>query len=391
MIKDEVNALKDEVISLRRDFHQHPELGTHEYRTAMKVEEYLNALGIQTERKFNTGVVGCLNGAEQGKTLLLRADMDALPLQEENDVPYRSQSDGVMHACGHDGHTAMLLCAAKILSKHRNDFRGTIKFVFQPNEEDSGAGPMVAEGVLERPKVDASFALHLWSPLPVGTIGLSAGPFMAEMYNFKIVLKGKSAHSSTPQDGIDPILCAANIIQSVQMIQTREVPPMDATCIAFGIIRGGTATNIIADKVELEGCIRYLYDGCDNSPQRPLKRFRRIVENIAAAHGVICELTFSVSNYALINDEGIVEFLKERVFSKIVDPANIVPYRTMGGEDFSEFGLHNGVPGALAMIGVGNPEKGTSFPHHSARFNIDEDQLTVGVEAFVRMALEYLA
>lgn len=390
MIKSEVRQLGDEVVALRRDFHMHPELGTQEFRTAERVEEYLQALGIRTERMFNTGVVGYLEGAKPGKTLLLRADMDALPVEEVNTVEYCSLNKGVMHACGHDGHTAMLLCAAKILAAHREDLHGTIKFVFQPNEESDGASFLIREGVLENPKVDASFAVHLWSQLPTGVIGLKSGPIMAEMYNFRIVLNGKSGHTSAPQEGIDPILCAANIVQSVQMIQSREINPMEATCIVFGKISGGTKSNIIPETVELEGTIRYLYDGDDDSPQQPRKRFERIVKNICEAHRIHGEVTFAVSNYILLNDEGATEFLREKVFSQMVPSSRVVPFMCMGGEDFSEFTSHNHIPGALVFIGIADHEKGSDHPHHAPDFNIDEDMLQVGVEFFVRTALEFL-
>ena len=389
-LREEVKAIEPEVIALRRNFHMHPELGTQEFRTAQRVEEYLQALGIRTERMFNTGVVGYLEGGKPGKTLLLRADMDALPVEEINKVPYASQNKGIMHACGHDGHTAMLLGAAKVLASHKEDLAGTIKFVFQPNEEEGGACYMVQEGVLENPKVDASLALHLWSQLPSGVIGFSAGPLMAEMYNFRIVLKGKSGHTSAPQEGIDPILCAANIIQSVQMIQSREIGPMEATCIVFGMIHGGTKSNIIPETVEMEGTLRYLYDGDDNSPQQPRKRFERIVKAIAEAHRVEAEVTFAVSNYILLNDEKFVAFLKEKVLPGILPNDKVVPFMCMGGEDFSEFCSRNNVPGALMFLGIADPEKGSDKPHHAPDFNIDEDMLAVGVEAFVKTAFEFL-
>ena len=390
MIRSEVEKLREEVVALRRDFHMHPELGTQEFRTAEKVEEYLHSVGIRTERMFKTGVVGYLEGAKPGKTLLLRADMDALPVQEINEFAYRSQNDGVMHACGHDGHTAMLLCAAKILAAHKDELCGRIKFVFQPNEEEGGAHQMVEEGVLENPKVDASFGFHLWSQLPAGTVGLKSGPVMAEMYNFRIRLTGKSGHTSAPQEGIDPILCAANIIQSVQLIQSREIGPMDATCIVFGKIHGGTKSNIIAGTVEMEGTLRYLYDGDDDGPQHPRKRFERIVHGICEAHRVTGEVTFEVSNYILINEESAVRFLSEKVFPKIVPSERIIPFTCMGGEDFSEFTNRNHVPGAFVFLGIADPGKGTDHPHHAPDFNIDESMLPVGVEAFVRIALEFL-
>ena len=389
-LEQAVEEVKEEVVALRRDFHMHPELGTQEVRTSAIVEKYLNDLGIETVRMFNTGVVGCLEGAKPGKCLLLRADMDALPMQEENDVPYCSKTPGVMHACGHDGHTAMLLCAAKILAAHKEELTGTIKFVFQPNEEEIGAAFLVKEGVLENPRVDASFGMHLWSQVPTGYLGLAAGPVMSEMVTFDITLTGESVHSSDPSKGVDPILCAANIIQSVQMLQTRELAPMDSMSLVIGKINGGTKGNIVAGTVEMQGNMRYMFDGSDESERCPRVRFSRMVENIAAAHRVKAEIKYQVEDYVVDNDPEMVNFVKTNVAPALVGDDKIIEYRVMASEDFSEFMSHNGIPGVFMFVGVGDHEKGTDNPHHSVNFNIDEDMLLVGGKAFVKMAMEYL-
>lgn len=381
---------KQEVIELRRHFHRHPELGFQEYETSKFIQEYLTNLGLEPKTIAKTGVVSLIKGKYPGKTLLLRADMDALAIQEENDVEYISQNPGVMHACGHDGHIAMLLVAAKILSKRTEDIHGTIKLVFQPNEEEDGASYLVKEGVLENPKVDSSFAIHLWTPIPSGYIGLKSGPVMAEMYNFRIELRGKGGHTSSPQNSVDPIVCAANIIQTVQSIQTREIDPLEPTVIMFGKIQGGTSSNIIADTVEMEGTLRYLYDGDDEGVQQPRKRFKRMVEAICEAYRVSCEVTFLPSSFTVINEENSVAFLKERVLNQIVDGNMVVPYCCMGGEDFSEYINHNNIPGALVFVGTGNPAVGSNIPHHRCDFNIDEDTLLTGVKIHVLTALEYL-
>ena len=386
----EIENIREEVVSLRRDFHMHPELGTEEERTAGIVEKYLDELGIKTKRCYGTGVIGMLEGGAPGKCLLLRADMDALPIEEENEVPYCSVNHGLMHACGHDGHTAMLLCAAKVLAAHKEELKGSIKFVFQPNEEDTGAAPMVKEGALENPRPDASFGMHLWSPIESGTIGLSAGPVMGEMYTFKIDIKGLAAHSSTPNKGVDAILCACNIIQTAQMIQTREIDPMCATALAFGEIHGGNKFNIIADHATIEGCLRYLYDGDDEGEQHPRKRLTRIVEEVAKAHRAEATITYHVSNYVLINDEDMVSFIRQEVCPALVSDDKVIPYVTMAGEDFSEFSSHNDIPGVFMFVGMGNKEKGTDVPHHNGYFNIDEDMLPLGVKAFVQTATAYL-
>ena len=384
------SVYKEEIIELRRHFHQYPELGFKEYETSKFIRNYLTKLGLDPVTVAKTGVVACIKGSREGKTLLLRSDMDALPIQETNKFSFASKNEGVMHACGHDGHMAMLLVAAKILVENKENLRGTVKLVFQPNEESDGASYMIKEGVLENPKVDASFAIHLWTPIESGKIGLRGGAVMAEMYNFKIVLKGKGGHTSAPQNGIDPIVCAANIIQTVQNIQTREIDPMDATVIVFGKVNGGSSSNIIADKVELEGTLRYLYDGGDECQQQPRKKFRRIVESICQAYRVECQLEFIPSNYIVINDEDSVEFLKNNVMGEVCSPDKIVPYCCMGGEDFSEFTNHNNIPGALIFVGSGNPEANSTAPHHRSDFTIDEDTLITGVKIHVLTALEFL-
>lgn len=379
-----------EVIELRRYFHENPELGFKEYNTSEYIKEYLKKLGLDPYTVAGTGVVAVIKGGYTGKTVLLRADMDALPIQEENDVSYASKNPGVMHACGHDGHMAMLLVAARVLVQLRDELHGNVKLVFQPNEEIAGACYMVDEGVLENPHVDASFGVHLWTPIESGKIGLKSGPVMAEMFNFKINVMGVSCHSSAPQDGVDAILCASNIVQVLQSIPVREINPMDTTIISVCSIHGGSSTNIIPDKVVLEGSIRYLYDGRDDGMEQPRKRMERIVNGICAAYRAKAEISFEPSNYILINDEESVAFLKEKVMPEIVPDSEIIPYCTMGGEDFSEFTNRNNVPGAFIFIGTGNREKGTDHPHHCNTFNIDEETLITGVKLHVETARKYL-
>ncbi|NDO45941.1 amidohydrolase [Clostridium sp. MD294] len=381
----------DEVVALRRYFHENPELGFQEYKTQEFIIKYLTDLGLEPYKIASTGVVALIHGKEQGKTLLLRSDMDALPIQETNTFSFTSKNEGVMHACGHDGHMAMLLVAAKIIVKNKEHIHGTVKLVFQPNEEADGASFVIKEGVLENPKVNSSFAIHLWSPIPSGKIGLKSGAVMAEMYNFKITLKGKGGHTSAPQHGIDPIICAANVIQSVQIMQTREIDPMDATVVVFGKINGGSQSNIIAEKVEMEGTLRYLYDGGEEGEQQPIKRFQRIVKSICQAHRVVCDIQFMPSNYIVLNDEESVAFLKKEVLPHVVESENIIPYCCMGGEDFSEFTSHNNIPGALVFVGTGNSNVGSDKPHHRNDFTIDENTLLTGVKIHVYTALQYLS
>jgi len=391
LLNEEIQAHYDEVVQLRRDFHRYPELGTQEFDTAIKVENYLNKLGIPTQRMFNTGVVGLIEGAKEGKTILLRADMDALPVTEETGLEFSSKNPGVMHACGHDGHMAMLLVAAKILKNHQEELTGNIKLVFQPNEEEAGAKFMVEEGVLENPKVDASFGVHLWSPIPSGKIGLQEGPVMAEMFIFELTIKGKGGHSSAPHEAKDPVPVAAALIQSVQNIQTREISALDPTVIAFGKVQTDGSYNVLASKVEMEGTLRYLYDGDDHTPQHPRKRFRRLVDSICAAYDVDYELEIIPSNYTVINDYESVNFLREKVLPNFVVADQIQPHISLAGEDFSEFTNRAGVPGAFVFIGTANEEESSIYPHHAANFNIDEDTLLTGVRFHVFSALEFLS
>jgi len=280
-ISKQIAATREEVVALRRDFHRHPELGLAEERTSAKVSAYLEECGLQVSRLNRTGVVGLLRGDRPGPTLLMRADMDALPIQEKNDVPYKSVNNGVMHACGHDAHTAMLLVAAKIISGLKHRLPGNIKFVFEPNEENVGALAMIEEGLLETPRVDACLGLHIWTPLQTGQVGVTDGPVMAGMEHFKLVVKGRGGHTATPQSAVDPILTAAAIIQGVQLIQTREIDVLkEPTIIMFGKIEGGTASNVIPDSVNLSGTMRYLFDGDSENRDNPRNRFERVVASI---------------------------------------------------------------------------------------------------------------
>ncbi|HHX51332.1 MAG TPA: amidohydrolase, partial [Clostridia bacterium] len=281
--RNEVLHLRDELVFLRRDFHQNPELGYEEFLTSQKIIKYLTEIGIKVKKVAKTGVVGLLEGGMPGGTVLLRADMDALAIQEMNDVSYKSLKEGKMHACGHDGHMAMLLIAAKILSRHRDRLKGQVKFVFQPNEETAGALDMIKEGVLNDPQVDAAFGIHLWTPLPTGAIGIVAGPIMAANEEFELKIFGKGGHTSAPENAVDPIIAASIVVQTIQTIQTREVSALAPTVIMFGKIRGGTGRNIIAEQVELGGTIRFLYENEDQEKEVLKERFERVIAGICQA------------------------------------------------------------------------------------------------------------
>lgn len=387
-ISEKVAEHNKEVIDLRRDFHRHPELGLKEYRTSEKVSSYLKGCGLEVSHLNQTGVVGLLKGDQAGPTLLIRADMDALPIQEENDIPYKSENEGVMHACGHDAHTAMLLVAASILSDLKSRLKGNIKFVFEPNEENVGALAMIEEGLMEDPKVDACLGLHIWTPLQTGQIGITDGPVMAGMEHFKLVVKGRGGHTATPQSAIDPVLTAADIIQGVQIIQTREIDVLrEPTIIMFGKIEGGTASNVIPDSVTLSGTMRYLFEGDEKSEENPKKRLERVVSNICATHRAEYELSFLYGHPTLVNHREMAELLRSVATHELEPTPEIVSFVSLAGEDFSEFAAR--APSAFYFLGAGNPSKETHFPHHHPRFNIDEDALSVGVEMHVRGALAF--
>ncbi|MFW5637192.1 MAG: M20 metallopeptidase family protein [Thermodesulfobacteriota bacterium] len=386
-IKKRIQTLGEELIGLRRDFHQHPELGFQEHRTAGVVEKYLQDIGLETRRVASTGVVACLEGSRPGPVLLLRADMDALPIQEQTGLAFQSQNQGVMHACGHDAHMAMLLTAAKVLTEHREEIQGTIKFVFQPNEEIAGALKMIEEGVLDGPRVDAAFGIHVWTPVPSGKVAITRGTVMGGLDVFKITIQGKGGHTGFPEDAVDPVIAAAQVIQTVQVIQTREISDLRSTIIMFGKIAGGTKGNIIPDTVNLEGTIRFLYKAGPETEEQPTERFVRIVENVCATHRCTCSIDIEHENIPLINDDRMVRIVREAAREVFADPTKIIDNRTIASEDFSEFSER--VPGVFIFLGAGDEAKGTDLPHHNPRFDIDESVLPEGVELYVKGALHY--
>lgn len=387
-IKDEVIELEEELINLRRDFHMYPELGYQEFRTSKIVYDYLKDLGLEVKNVAKTGVIGLLKGEQPGKTIILRADMDALPQKEEVNIPYKSVNEGVMHACGHDGHTSMLLIAAKILSKHKKDIAGNIKFIFQPNEEEAGALDMINEGILEDPKVDAAFAIHLWTPLKSGEVGLAEGPVMAALEEFELEIYGRAGHTGSPHTAIDPILPATNIIQSIQSIQTREINPLWPIAIMIGSINGGSGRNIIADKVLIGGTIRFLFKDEVAEKKDLLERFERVVKGICEASNVTYKLRYIPSNPSLLNDGKLISYVRNASVETFGVDNNFIECRNMAGEDFAEFSQR--VPSVFYFIGNGNEEKESTYPHHHPLFKLDEDTLKYGVEMHVRTALDYL-
>ncbi|TVR72210.1 MAG: amidohydrolase [Spirochaetaceae bacterium] len=383
-IRAEILDLTDELIHIRRDLHMHPELGFQEFRTADFVERYLRDLGLEPQRLAETGVVatmaGTARGSSDGPVIMLRADMDALPVQEENDIPYKSLNDGIMHACAHDGHTAMLLVAAKVLSGMRDRIRGKVKFLFQPNEEVAGAEIMCEAGAMENPRVNAALGLHLWTPLPSGTIGASSGGVMASLDVFRIVVRGKGGHTGYPDSAVDPVIAAADLIQTAQRIQTRDISLLNPTALIFSKINSGTKSNIIPDEVEIEGTLRYLYEPTEEI--NPSKRLEEVVQSVCAVHK--CDYRFEIhtENEVVVNAPEMVTLVREAATEILDGSGSIVEHRSMAGEDFAAYAKH--VPAAFVFLGTRNAEAGSDYPHHSPRFNIDEETLPVGVELLVR-------
>jgi amidohydrolase len=387
-ISRKISELESELVELRRDFHRHPELGLQEFRTGEKVSDYLEGLGLAVSRMNVTGVVGLLRGGREGPTLLLRADMDALPIQEETGLAYQSSVDGVMHACGHDAHTAMMLVSAKILASLQEHLAGNIKFVFEPNEENVGARAMIEEGLMEGPRVDACLGAHVWAPLKTGQVGISAGPIMAGMEHFELKIKGRGGHTATPQSAVDPVLTAAAVINGVQIIQTREIDVLkEPTIIMFGKIEGGTASNVIPDTVTLSGTMRYMFAGAEDSPDNPKRRFERVVANICTAHRAEYELAFLYGHPTLVNHPEISAMVHHVATCEMDPQPETLPVVTLAGEDFSEFASR--APGAFCFIGASQPGKETVYPHHHPRFDIDENALPIGVELIVKSALYF--
>jgi len=364
--------------TLRRDFHKHPELGFNEIRTGGIVAKELEALGLEvTKGVGKTGVVGLLEGAKPGPTLLVRFDMDALPILEETGAGYASQNAGVMHACGHDGHTAIGLTVAKMLNAHKDELAGTVKFVFQPAEETlgeeglGGAEMMIRDGVLDAPKPDYALSLHLWNEKPLGWLGVAAGPVMAGAEQFKIVITGKGGHGATPHATIDPMVAAAHVITALQSIVSRNVAPLHTAVVSVTSVHGGTAFNVIPQSVTLEGTIRTFELGVR---QIVLERFDEIVRGVAGALGCRVEMEVIRVAPAVINAESVAIRVQQAARRVLPDSnLDLASYITMGAEDMAY--MLERVPGCYFFVGSANREKGLDYGHHHPKFDVDENAL----------------
>ncbi|MEB3829481.1 M20 metallopeptidase family protein [Phormidium sp. CCY1219] len=388
-VRSQIQALQPTLVEWRRWLHQRPELGFQEHLTSEFVARKLQEWGIEHQTGVaQTGIVATIKGAKPGPILAIRADMDALPILEENQVPYRSLHDGKMHACGHDGHTAIALGTAYYLAHHRDDFAGTVKLLFQPAEEGpGGAKPMIEAGVLENPTVDAIVGLHLWNNLPIGTVGVRSGPLMAATECFRCQIHGKGGHGAMPHQTIDSILVASQVVQALQTIVARNVNPVDAAVVTVGTLHAGTALNVIADSASMSGTVRYFNPELgEHIPQR----IQDIIAGVCQGHGATYDLDYWRLYPPVINDPAIADLVRSVATNVIETPAGVVPEcQTMGGEDMSFF-LQE-VPGCYFFLGTANLSQNLAYPHHHPRFDFDESALQTGVEIFVRFVEKYCA
>lgn len=382
-----VSEIEDWVIAIRRDFHQYPELGMEEYRTRNRIIEYLAEMDIEYSIVADTGVVGIIRGRKPGKTIALRADIDALPIDDKKEVSYKSKIKGKMHACGHDAHTAILLGVARILKDMEEDIKGNIKLLFQPAEETvGGALPMIQEGILENPYVDGVFGLHVDNSLEVGQIGIKYGQMKAASDMIKIIIHGKNSHGAYPQNGTDAISIAGQVIVALQTIVSRNIDPRSSAVVTIGTIKGGYARNIIADKVEMTGIVRTLNE---DTRDLVIDRIKTIVEHIPKGMGGYGELIRIESYTALVNDNSMVDIVKNNGENILgIENVYLMPYPSYGVEDFAYFTEER--PAAFFHLGSGNEQKGIIHSGHTPYFDIDEECLSKGILLQVANALKFL-
>ncbi len=375
-------ALLADTIAVRRDLHAHPELAFQEHRTAGIVAARLRALGLDVHTGIGgTGVVGLLEGAQPGPTIMLRADMDALPMAEENDVPYVSQNPGVTHACGHDAHVAMLLGAAAVLRERAAELHGRVAFVFQPAEEGGGgARAMLADGLIARFAIERAYGLHITSELPSGTLGLRPGPLMASVDSFDLVVEGIGGHGAMPHRAVDPIVVAADLVGALQRVVSREIDPLEPTVLTIGAISGGTTYNVIPPRVALKGTVRTFTDATRQTLEG---RVRHIAQHTCAAAHATCSLQWHPSYPVTVNDPRQAAFVRAALAAALGDERVLEIEPVMGSEDFSYFA--NAVPACFVFLG--GADERHRFPNHHPAFDIDEAALAAGIEAHVALAL----
>jgi len=380
-IRPEILKIKKTIIATRRDFHKHPELSFQEKRTSKIVAEKLESFGIKTLKNIGkTGVVGILKGEHKGPTIAFRADMDALPIQETNSFPYKSINDGVMHACGHDAHTAILLGAAEALSKMKKNINGEIRFLFQPAEEGyGGAKFMIKDGAIDN--VDEIYGLHVWNYQKSGSVGIKAGPVMAAADIFTIKIKGVGGHGAAPQGTVDGVLVASHLIQALQTIVSRNTNPLESTVVTVGQINGGYNFNIIADEVVLKGTTRsYTIE----NQKLIKKRMKNIIAGVEKTFNAKIILDYKDGYPPVVNEKTTTQNTYNAA-KKIVGDDVVEPYLSMGGEDFSYY--TNKIPGCFFFLGTSpKNQKLLSTPHHCSHFDIDEEAMLIGSSIFIEIA-----
>ena len=384
------NQIFPGLIKLRRELHQYPELAFNEFKTSERIAKELRKLRIDFKKRVaKTGVVGLLNTRKKGRTVALRADMDALPIQEQTNLAYKSKNKGLMHACGHDAHMACVIGAAKILTRLKDQLPGKIKFIFQPSEEvpPGGAKPMIQAGVLENPKVSGIFGLHCDTSIRVGRIGVREGPTMAQADSFDVIITGRGGHGARPHDGVDAIVVTSQVIQALQIIPSRKINPLEPVVISVGKIEGGTARNIICDRVLLKGTARSL---SKQVARRIPALLKTMISGITKSAGASFELDYSPGYPVLINHFGATHLARATVAEMFGKQAVFeIKKPTMGGEDFAYY-LQK-VPGSFLRLGIRNPKKGAVYPWHHPKFTVDEDAIRVGSAVLAGIAFDFLS
>lgn len=384
--KKQAENLFDQMVATRRDFHKYPEIGFQEERTSKIVATRLRDLGLEVQTGIGqTGVVGLLEGDHEGPVVLLRFDMDALPIEESNVVDYKSRNPGAMHACGHDGHMSMGLTLAELMANQRSSLRGTLKFVFQPAEEGlGGAFAMIADGVLENPRPDVAFAMHLWTPLEFGKVQVTQGPSMSASSIFTLTITGKGGHGAAPHQAVDPILASAHIVTALQSIVSRNIDPQESVVISLGQIAAGTTYNVIPEQVMIKGTVR----SYSNDVHRQL--YRRILEmaqNVSTAFHCTASMETIAIVAAVVNDPDAADAV-QLAAEQVVGSEKVINKREMASEDMGY--ILEEIPGCYFFIGAGNKELGYDFPHHHPNFDFDERAMINGVATMASAVAQYV-
>ena len=384
-IKKLIQQNIDEMVAFRRDLHRHPELPWEEFRTTDRIAQELDKIGIAYRRTEPTGIIAEIQGGKPGKRILLRADIDALPVQElSENIDYKSTIDGKMHACGHDTHASMLLTAAKALYEIRDQLKGNVRLVFQPAEEVAqGAKGMIKQGVLDG--VDSAFGMHIWSQMPVGKISCVVGSSFASADLLTVRFKGRGGHGSMPHDTVDAVMVASAFVMNVQSIVSREVSPLDPAVVTIGRMDVGTRFNVIAENAVLDGTVR-----CFNVAVRDKieSAIRRYANQVAAMYRATAEVEYIYGTLPVINDKESALLAQKVIVESFGEEALYFEAPTTSGEDFSYYSEN--IPGAFVLVGSGNPDKDTQWPHHHGCFNVDEDGMALGAEFYAQYAWAYL-